>query len=218
MLGMHLRDWNKEDLHKKPLFLFLKVISVCMHVVFTCVCACACACSLAAVWVCRSMRLSWDFAGPLTDSLLSHLSFGFCINTSLRLDLVSRMIPFPPQVCRWCSMAKCDNGGNMTQKKTAGCTELKELDLTCEDTPPQNELTAFIDYSDGVNELTLKGTEGVSFCLLKCLWIEKWPCRCFFCMYLPVSAIFLAPWAKSCKPMMPRGFDTSGYPSPHQLP
>lgn len=53
-------------------------------------------------------------------------------------------------------------------EKTAGCTELKKLDLIWEDTPPQNELTAFIDYSDRVNELTLKGTEGVSFCLLRC--------------------------------------------------
>lgn len=117
---MHLGDCNKEDLHKKPLLLFLKVISVCMHVVFTCVCACACACSLAAVWVCRSLRLSWEFAGPLTDSLTFSRTYpsGFAsIPTSLRMDLVSRMIPFPPQVCRWCSVAKCDNGGTMTQKE-----------------------------------------------------------------------------------------------------
>lgn len=161
---MHLGGCNKEDLHNKPLLLFLKVISVCMHVVFTCVCACACACSLAAVWVCRSLRLSWEFAGPLTDSLTFSRTYPSGFASILHSEWISFLEWF-------LSPLKCVGGAawpNVTTEalwhrtKTAECrVERTGPDLWRHPSP---KLTAFIDYSDGVNELTLKGTECVSSC------------------------------------------------------
>lgn len=94
------RDCNKEDLHKKPLLLFLKVILMCMHVVFTCVCVSTCACSPAAVWVCRSMSISWDFAGPLTDSLTFSRTYPSGFASILHSEWISFLEWFlPPLKC-----------------------------------------------------------------------------------------------------------------------
>lgn len=80
---MHLGDCNKEDLHKKPLLLFFKVdMTVYACSFYVCLCVCVrlqSCCSVSLQILAPLLGVCW--AIDRFSYFLSHLSFGFCINT-----------------------------------------------------------------------------------------------------------------------------------------